>query len=72
MSTLTSPLRPKRSKVLTGAIVADLKLSDATAKRRIAAALSAGVIEKDTDGLYRPGPAYHRTGSQAHGVSADA
>jgi len=57
---------------LVGAAGEDLRLSRATAKRRIAAGLAAGLLEKDLDGLYRAGPAYHRAGSQSHEVSANA
>jgi hypothetical protein len=37
----------------------DLQLSERTAKRRIADAIKAGVLEKDADGLYRMGPRGH-------------
>jgi hypothetical protein len=63
---------PLTYSVLVGAAGDDLKMSKATAKRRIASALSAKLIEKDLDGLYRPGSAYHRSRSQAHGVSENA
>jgi hypothetical protein len=67
--TATAPLTYN---VLVGAVVEDLKLSKATAKRRVASSLAAGVLAKDIDGLYRLGPAYHHAGSQSHEVSADA
>jgi urease gamma subunit len=67
---LTAPA-PLTYNVLVAAGVEDLKLSKATAKRRVAAALAVGLLEKDADGLYRPGRAFHLAGSQSHGVSPD-
>jgi hypothetical protein len=58
--------------VLVGAAHEDLKISEATAKRRIADAKTAGLLLKDLDGFYRPGAAYHQAVSQSHGVSSDA
>jgi hypothetical protein len=68
---LTAPT-PLTYGVLTGAAVKDLKLSKATAKRRVSSALAARLLEKDQDGLYRPGSAYHKTVSRSHEVSANA
>lgn len=52
-------------RVLVAAAQHDLGLSESTAKRRIAAALKASILEKDGDGLYR-------AGSRVHAGSNDA
>lgn len=62
---------PLPYRTLVGAAHEDMKLSPATAKRRIAAALASAMLAKDLDGLYRPGAAYHEAVSQSHGVSSD-
>lgn len=56
---------PLPYKALTKAAEHDLKLSESTAKRRIAAAIKVGLLEKDADALYR-------LGSRVHVVSNDA
>ena len=63
---------PLPYRTLVGAAHEDLKVSEATAKRRIATGLAAGVLAKDLDGLYRPGAAYHEAVSRSHGISSDA
>jgi hypothetical protein len=68
---LTVPM-PLPYNVLVSAAEQDLKLSKATAKRRIPFALAVGLLEKDPDGLYRPGSAYRQRVSQSHEVSTDA
>jgi AAA domain/DnaB-like helicase N terminal domain len=65
-------IAPLPYRTLVGAAHEDLKLSEGTAKRRIAAGLAAAVLAKDDDGLYRPGITYQKSVSQSHGVSADA
>ncbi len=51
---LTEPMRLPY-KTLIGAVQQDLSLSESTAKRRLNAAIKAGLLEKDVDGLYGPG-----------------
>ncbi len=58
----TAPL-PYRT--LVGAARQDLGLSESTAKRRINAALAAGLLEKDSDGLYRLGSRVHEGSDDA-------
>jgi hypothetical protein len=50
---------PLPYKTLWQAAEQDLRLSERTAKRRIADAIKAGLLEKDDDGLYRVGPRCH-------------
>src|SRR5262245_6631326 len=71
LATLTQAA-PLPYRALVGAAHEDLKLSEGTAKRRIPAAVAAGLLAKDLDGLYRPGPAYQQAVSQSHGVSSYA
>lgn len=71
LATLTA-VAPLSYSVLIGAAGEDLKVPKGTAKRRVTASVAAGLLEKDLDGLYRPGPAYHRAVSQSHEVSPDA
>jgi hypothetical protein len=63
---------PLPYKTLVGAAKEDLKLPPSTAKRRIASALTARLLGKDLDGLYRPTSTYHSAVSQSHGVSSNA
>jgi len=71
VATVTAPLALPYG-ALVGALSNDLGLAKGTAKRRIADALKATLLEKDLDGHYRPGSAYHSALSQSHRVSADA
>lgn len=58
--------------VLADAVSKKLKVSEATAKRRIPDAVAAGVLVKGVDGRYQPGTAYYRAVPRSHRVSADA
>jgi hypothetical protein len=61
---ITAPA-PLPYRALIGAAKQDFGLSESTAKRRLGDAVKAGLLEKDTDGLYR-------TGSRVHQGSNDA
>jgi hypothetical protein len=55
--------RPMRYGDLVDAVVVALKVSVATAKRRIAAAVGSKALDTDPDGRYFPGDAWYQ---QAH------
>ena len=55
-------------RTLVAACVSDLGISDRTATRRIAAALTAGLVRKDADGAYKAAPGVH-TAPQCQPVS---